>query len=165
VRQSSPAEPPPDPATRVEHALAIAYRYIDRREHSVEEVRRHLEAKGVQPQTTDEVLRMLGDQGQLDDARFARLFAEDKRALEGWGSERIRRGLIGRGIEWAVAEAALTGEDAESELDRAVALLRRRYGAPPDDRRERERALGLLLRKGYEGELALDALAAFARGE
>jgi regulatory protein len=165
VRQSSPAEPPPDPATRVEHALAIAYRYIDRREHSVEEVRRHLEAKGVQPQTTDEVLRMLGDQGQLDDARFARLFAEDKRALEGWGSERIRRGLIGRGIEWTVAEAALTGEDAESELDRAVALLRRRYGAPPDDRRERERALGLLLRKGYEGELALDALAAFARGE
>jgi len=163
VRQSSSAEPAQDPATRVEHALAIAYRYIDRREYSVEEVRRHLDAKAVQPQTIEEILRLLGAQGQLDDARFARLFAEDKRELEGWGAERIRRGLIGRGIEPEVAEAALAGADADSELDRAVALLRSRYGAPPGDRRERERALGVLLRKGYESELALDALAAFAR--
>jgi regulatory protein len=165
VRQSSPAEPAQDPATRVEHALAFAYRYIDRREHSVEEVRRHLEAKGVQPQTVEEVLRLLGERGQLDDARFACLFAEDKRELEGWGAERIRRGLIGRGIEREVAETALAGADAESELDRAVALLRRRFQSPPADRRERERALGVLVRKGYESELALDALAAFARGE
>lgn len=165
MRQSSSAEPAQDPATRVEHALAIAYRYIDRRERSVEEVRRHLDAKGVQPQTTEEVLRLLGEQGRLDDARFARLFAEDKRELEGWGAERIRRGLIGRGIEREVAEAALAAADAESELDRAVALLRRRYGTPPDNRRERERAFGVLLRKGYESELALDALAAFARDE
>ena len=163
--QSSPAKPAPDSATRVEPALALAYRYIDRREHSVEEVRRHLDAKGVAPQAVDEVLRLLVEQGQLDDARFARLFAEDKRALEGWGAERIRRGLIGRGIEREVAEAALAGADAESELDRALALLRHRFQTPPGDRREREQALGVLLRKGYERELALDALAAFARGE
>jgi len=119
----------------------------------------------VQPQTVEEVLRLLGEQGQLDDARFARLFAEDKRELEGWGVERIRRGLIGRGIEREVAETALAGADAESELDRAVALLRRRFQSPPADRRERERALGVLVRKGYESELALDAVAAFARGE
>ena len=35
----------------------------------------------------------------------------------------------------------------------------------PADRRERERALGVLLRKGYESELALDALSAYARGD
>jgi hypothetical protein len=35
----------------------------------------------------------------------------------------------------------------------------------PADRRERERALGVLLRKGYESELALDALHAYARGD
>ena len=53
----------------------------------------------------------------------------------------------------------------ESELDRALELLRRRFPTPPEDRRERERALGVLLRKGYESELALDALAAHTRGE
>ncbi|HWK16233.1 MAG TPA: RecX family transcriptional regulator, partial [Solirubrobacteraceae bacterium] len=97
--QSSSAGPARDPAARVELALALAYRYIDRRERSVEEVRRHLDAKGVQPQTTADVVRLLGEQGQLDDVRFARLFAEDKRELEGWGAERIRRGLIGRGVD------------------------------------------------------------------
>jgi regulatory protein len=43
--------------------------------------------------------------------------------------------------------------------------LRRRFPEPPEDRRERNRALGMLMRKGYESELALDALAAYARGD
>jgi regulatory protein len=53
----------------------------------------------------------------------------------------------------------------QSELDRALGLLRRRFPDPPQDRRDRNRALGMLLRKGYESELALDALAAYARGD
>ena len=35
--------------------------------------------------------------GALDDARFARRFAEDKRELRGWGPERIREALAERG--------------------------------------------------------------------
>ena len=46
-----------------------------------------------------------------------------------------------------------------------VAVVRRRFPDPPEDRRDRNRALGMLLRKGYESELALDALAAHARGD
>ncbi len=42
-------------------------------------------------------------------------------------------------------------------------LLEQRVQPPPRDRRARERALGVLLRKGYEPELALDALSAYAR--
>jgi SOS response regulatory protein OraA/RecX len=50
-------------------------------------------------------------------------------------------------------------EDGGGELLRAVGVLVRRFGRAPVDRRERERALGVLLRKGYDSELALDALA------
>jgi regulatory protein len=94
---------------------------------------------------------------------------EDKRELEQWGSDRIRRTLLARGIDRALIEDVLT-EGAStggvgSELDRALAVLRQRFAIPPQGRRERERALGLLLRKGYEPELALDALYAHARGE
>ncbi|MGI9185853.1 MAG: hypothetical protein ACR2GZ_13000 [Solirubrobacteraceae bacterium] len=53
----------------------------------------------------------------------------------------------------------------QTELDRALALLRRRFPMPPRERRERDRALGALIRKGFESELALDALSAYARGE
>ena len=36
-------------------------------------------------------------------------------------------------------------------------------GRPPDSDRERDRALGLLARRGYELELAYDAVRAFER--
>jgi regulatory protein len=121
----------------------------------------------------DAVVEELLAEGALDDRRFARLFIQDKRELEQWGSDRIRRGLEARGIERELAEEALAGAgdsdsegaDAEDdELARAVSLLRRRFAAPPRERRERERALGVLLRKGYEYELALDAIRADCAG-
>jgi regulatory protein len=155
----------------LQRARELSYAFLNRRDRTVSEVSLHLERKGVSPELVEHVVRELCEQGLLDDARFARLFVSDKRELEQWGSERIRRGLISRGIERGLAEAALSssggaGEAEErepSELERALELLRRRYPSPPEDRRERERALGALLRKGYESDLALDALSAYAR--
>jgi regulatory protein len=159
---------------QLQRALDLAYAHINRRDRTVSEVRAHLERKGIVEPLRHAAIQTLSEQGFIDDERFARLFVSDKRELEQWGSERIRRGLIARGIERELADAALADAalaetatadvEQESELDRALALLRRRFPTPPEDRRERERALGVLLRKGYESELALDALAAHARG-
>jgi regulatory protein len=156
---------------QLQRALDTAYALINRRDRTVGEVRVQLERKGVAEHLREAAVRTLSEQGFLDDERFARLFVSDKRELEQWGNERIRRGLLARGIERELADAALAqagadgDDDGENELDRALALLRRRFPRPPEDRRERDRALGVLLRKGYESELALDALAAHARGE
>ncbi len=152
-----------------QRALELGYAFLNRRDRTVSEVARHLERKSVGPELIQQTIRELSEQGVLDDSRFARLFVSDKRELEQWGSERIRRGLLSRGIERELAEASLAcfgeADDGEpSELERALELLRRRYPAPPEHPRERERALGVLLRKGYESELALDALSAYARG-
>jgi regulatory protein len=155
---------------QLQRATDLGYAFLDRRDRTVSEVRRHLERQGVRAELTEASIAMLTDRGVLNDTRFARLFVADKRELEQWGSERIRRGLLARGIERDLVEATLepTRDDepaAETELDRALTLLRRRYPSPPSDQRERERALGVLLRKGYETELALDALANYARGD
>jgi regulatory protein len=162
-------------------ALEFAYRYLNRRERTTDEVRRHLEAKGVQTALADQALAALTEQGVLDDARFVRLFVQDKRELEQWGAERIRRGLVARGVDRDLVEDVLAeaaeqagaktiadgGSDCEArpetELDRALQLLRRRFSIPPRDRRERDRALGILIRKGYDPELAVDALAVYRR--
>src|SRR5205814_820301 len=61
-----------------------------------------------------------------------------------------------------VAEAAVA-QGAEHELGVAVELLRRRFPAPPETDRDRERALGLLVRRGYDLELAYDAVRALGR--
>ena len=115
----------------------------------------------------------LSDSGYLDDARYAHLFAQDKRELEQWGSGRIRRALLARGVDTDLIEAALreaapdASEDATSpphrELGRALVLLERRFPDPPRDRRERQRALGVLIRRGYDPELATEAVAAHSR--
>lgn len=147
---------------RLEQALSAAYRYLNPRERTKAEVRAHLQGKGIEPRDVDRSIDILAEQGQLDDARFARLFIEDKRELEGWGSERIRRSLIGRGVGPELVERALVEEDPADDMDRALALLRRRFPSPPANRRDRERALGVLVRKGYDTGLALDVIADYA---
>jgi regulatory protein len=148
----------------VEQALAIAYRYLNHRERTESEVRGRLErADGVEPRDLEQAIAILLEQGYLDDARFARLFAQDKRELDQWGSDRIRQALHARGVRSELVEEAIAAQPGESEIERALAVLRRRFPSPAGDRRERERALGMLLRKGYDSELALDAIAAHSR--
>ncbi len=163
-----PHEPSTGDATR---ALALAYAYLNRRERTTSEVRGHLSGKGFDTAAIEEALTELVEQGTLDDTRFARLFTADKRELERWGTERIRRTLLGRGLDPETISAALLDDDGDEgrsfagELGRALELLRRRFPSPPESRRDRDRALGMLVRKGYELELALDALAVYAHGE
>jgi regulatory protein len=130
-------------------------------------VRARLERAGVDPRDVEQAIAILLEQGYLDDSRFARLFAQDKRELDQWGSDRIRQALRGHGVASELVEEALGGQpgesETESEIDRALTLLRRRFPSPVGDRRERERALGMLLRKGYDSDLALDAITAHTR--
>jgi regulatory protein len=150
--------------TAVDRALGLAYRFLGRRERTSHELRAHLAAKGCEPDHVEDALATLREQGYLDDERFARLYVEDKRALEGWGRERIARGLRERGLDRELVDAALGGDHGhDQELEQALELLRRRCPTPPADGRARERALGILVRKGYDAELALDALTAYMR--
>lgn len=160
-----PEAPPREAGTEdpLQHALGIALKYLNRRDRTMHEVRVRLERSAVDESVAREVIAQLTDQRFLDDARFARLFAEDKRTLEAWGNERIERGLRARGISAELVQEAIGLACGESELDRALTLLRRRFPAAPENRRDRDRALGVLLRKGYDSELALDALAAHRR--
>ncbi len=154
------------PATaedRLQHALDLAYRYLGRRDRTILEMRRHLEGKRVEPSAIDAALRELQDSGYLDDARYAQRFAEDRRELDDWGADRIARRLQAAGVGEDEVAAALGGRDAHSERDAAVALLRRKLRVAPDSDRERERALGILVRKGYALDLAYEAVRAFER--
>jgi regulatory protein len=93
----------------------------------------------------------------LDDARFAERFAEDRRSLSGWGPERIEQELARRGIATELIETALAQRSREDELVAARSLLADRFAALEDDR-ARNRAWQLLVRRGFDTELAYDAV-------
>jgi len=141
----------------------VAYRQLGRRDRTVAELRWYLRRRELDPAAVEGAIAVLTEQGYLDDARYAMRFAEDRRTLDGWGAERIARRLEEAGVAPEAIAAALAGQDSDDELEAAIALLRRRLTRPPADDRGRERALGLLVRRGYALELAYDAIRAFER--
>jgi regulatory protein len=144
-------------------ALELAVGHLGRRDRTEAEVRRHLAAKEIGDGATDAAVTELVRLGYLDDARYARTFAEDRRALDNWGSERIERRLLELGVDRDLVADAVAARGGAEELDAALDLLRRRCREVPTNERERERALAMLVRKGYDLELAYDAVRAFER--
>jgi regulatory protein len=147
-----------DPEARLQHARDVAWRALNRRERTVAELARHLAAKRVEPDAIEAVVCELCEQGYLDDSSYAQRFAEDRRRLDGWGADRIERRLLSLGVDREIVAAAVAAQEPGEELDAALAILARRFPEPPATPRERDRALGVLVRKGYSLELAHDAL-------
>ena len=152
---TAPAAPEVDP---VERARALAWRSLNKRDRTVDEVGGMLLGKRVEPAVADQVVTELIELGYLDDARYAERFAEDRRSLDAWGSDRIARRLRELGVDPEAIAAAVAAQEPQEDLAAARELLRLRCPAQPTTRAERDRALGILVRRGYAPELALDAL-------
>ncbi len=164
--------------------FGVAYAFLNRRERTEAEVRARLERADVRPDEIEMVIAELLEFGYVDDARYARLFTEDKRTLQAWGNDRIARALRERGVARELIARALADEGGsgvgaqtsaqggepevealapESELDRALAWLQRRFPAGPAEPRDRERAFAALARRGYDSETASDAVREWSR--
>ena len=141
----------------------MAGRALSVRDRSVVELRKYLEGKRVEPDLIDDVVADLERTGVLDDARYAERLTEDRRLLMGWGPERIEQDLLRRGIAPELIESALGRRSREDELTAACGLLSERFPAPLKDDRARNRAWQLLVRRGYDAELAYDAVRTYAR--
>jgi regulatory protein len=146
-----------------ERAIQLAHRAVGRRERTVAELRTCLERKRVEPGAIDDAVAELTEAGLLDDARYAQAFADDKRYLDRWGSERIARELQRRGIAPDLIESVLSDRSRDAELESALVLLAQRAPTVSDDR-ERDRAWRLLIRRGYEIELAYEAVRRHEQG-
>ena len=143
--------------------MDLAYRAVASRDRTEAELRAFLERKRVEPAAIDAAVADLRQAGYVDDARYARRFAEDKRSIERWGSERIERDLQRRGVAAELIGRALAREKPGDELATARLLLAERFRAGLPDERSRDRAWRMLVRRGYEPELAYDAVRAHER--
>jgi regulatory protein len=135
----------------------LALKALSYKERTEAELRGWLAERGVEEAEIEEVIALLIEAGAIDDASFARRYAEDKRQLAGWGPDRISTALAGRGVADEHIDAALGVENEDAQLERAVTLLGAR-GVHCGSERERKRALGLLVRRGYSLELAYEAV-------
>jgi regulatory protein len=135
---------------------------LRRRERATAELCAWLAARGHGQEEIEEAIGRLTEVGELDDERFACRYAQDKRDLRGWGAERIREALASRGVAPAFVEVALEADSHGAQVGRASDLLALR-GQPLDADTDRARALGYLTRRGYDYEVAHEAIRAAAR--
>jgi regulatory protein len=143
-------------------AFEVALAALRRKERTSAELDGWLRQRGYAGEEVDATVSGLTEAGELDDERFALRYAQDKRELRGWGAERIREALAARKVPSALIEVALEAEPRDAAVDRATELLTRR-GRPVGNDAERSRALGFLTRRGYEYEVAYEAVRIAAR--
>lgn len=145
-----------------DEAFERALEALSHKERTAAELGAWLAARRISLAEIETVIERLTACGALDDEAFAHRYAADKRDLRGWGPERIRESLAGRGLDRELIDAALAGDPREDQLARAVEMLERR-GETPADEASRARALGFLARRGYDSDLAYDAVRHFER--
>jgi len=134
-------------------AFGIALKALSRRDHSEAEIRRALQRRGISSGAVDHVVAGLLEAGYLDDARFARTFAESSlRNGRGYGF-RIRLDLLRRGVAENIIEDSLGALGAEYEESALIRdLLAKKY---PDfdplmaDDRQKRRVAGYFQRRGF----------------
>jgi len=131
---------------------ARALKHLVRREHSRAELARKLAPFVESAEILEGVLRELESRKQLSNERFA-----EQRAhvlARKYGAAKIRQDLKSRGIAAEVIDRIST----EGELERARAILQRKYRDPVLTREERARRARFLQGRGFSHEAIRRAL-------
>ncbi len=124
-----------------------ALRYLARREHSRAELARKLAPHAESPQAIQTVLDELASRKQLSDERYAD--ARTHWLSRKYGAAKIRQDLKAHGV----AEAVINRVSAEGDLDKARAILARKYREPAATREERARRARFLQSRGFSYEI------------
>ena len=143
-------------------ALNKAVAFLAVRPRSRREVEQKLQSKDYMERAIELVLFKLEKEKLLDDAAFAREWAQARNHRH-LGKARIIQELRQKGISRAVAEKAcadLPQEEQESQAAQLAGKLLRRYAAEPDEAKAVQKILAAMERRGFPYEEASDALQA-----
>jgi regulatory protein len=135
-----------------EELKARALRYLVRREHSRAELARKLAPHAESTQAIEAVLDLLLSRKQQSDERFA---SERARVLSRkYGAAKIRQDLRARGI----ADEVLDRVSTDGELERARAILQRKFRLKSENRQEQAKRARFLQGRGFSYDVIKKAL-------
>lgn len=148
-------------AADTEGAVRAALRALELRPHASTDLGRRLVRRGHPREAVAAALEEVTRLGLLDDAAFARGYAES-RAARGRGPARIRRDLASMGVPREEVDAAVAAQWPDGTEDPALplALAARRAGQLGSLPRpvKRRRLLAYLLRRGFSPRVIHDVV-------
>jgi regulatory protein len=112
-----------------------AYIFLGRRLHSSRELKLKLLKGKYDKALIEEVLDYLKDKKLIDDYEFAKQYVEEKIRTKSWGRNKLRSGLIQKGVSLEIIDIILDEIDFSPEAN-AMALA--------------EKKLKLLLKRNYD---------------
>jgi regulatory protein len=137
---------------------ARALRLLARREHTRQELEDKLAPHAAASGDLQGLIEGLKRKNQLSEERFAE--ARARSLSRKYGAARIRRDLEAKGVP---AELVARFSSSEDELQRARAILERKYRAPADTRAEKAKRMRFLQSRGFSSEIIFKLLS--ARGD
>lgn len=153
-----------------QRATEAAVRYLSLRPRSTREIRDYLHRKGYSPETVETAVGRLTERGYLDDAEFARWWAENRSQFRPRGPHLLRQELRLKGIATTTVDDTLAAQAETVDTDaQALALARNKLrtlhksGLEPDV--IARRLSGLLSRRGYGYDTVRTVLRTLRNGD
>jgi len=141
---------------QLKKAREYAFLLLRHRPRSISEFKEKLERRGFNKDISDVLAADFKKRGLLDDARFARMWLEDRMLLKPMGKLRLRQELKNKGIsEFDIEDAissAMSGFD-EYEAAKTLAQKRLKSITGPDKIAIKRRLFGFLQRRGFSYEV------------
>ncbi len=132
-----------------------AYALLRQRPRSEFEIRDRLKIKGYSEEVIESVVEGLRRAGEIDDARFAKLWVDERMRLNPAGDVVLRHELKSKGLPAQLIEAVLDEKNKNyDEYEIAVSMAGDRFGRLKklDRKKALKRLYDFLLRRGFKYE-------------
>lgn len=145
--------------------LKKVLRYCAYQDRCTQEVRNKLATFDMPDSEKAKILKLLVDEGYLDDERYASTFVRSKIHLKKWGVNKIRMSLRMKGISDEIISNALSEIDPEIYREELIKVLKAKKINESDPYKKKAKLAQYAIQKGYEPSLVWDALRHFDRSE
>ena len=137
-------------------ALNNAYCLLRQRPRSEQEICKRLRLKGYEDDIVNEVVLALKKSGELDDAKFAKLWVDARVSFNPMGEIALRRELKAKGVSDAIIDVTLAEcLKTYDEYEVALKMAGEQFGrfAKLDKRKAMKRLYDFLARRGFKFEI------------
>ena len=143
--------------------LKKVLRYCAYQDRCTQEVRIKLATFDMPDSEKGKIMKLLVDEGYLDDERYASTFVRSKIHLKKWGVNKIKMSLKMKGINDEIIDDALSEIDHEIYKDELIKVLKAKKINESDPYKKKAKLAQYAIQKGYEPSLVWDVIRNFDR--
>lgn len=150
-------------ADELQRCYAESIRYLSRRMRTQHEISSHLQEKGWEDDTIQEVTKRLQREKLIDDALYALEWTRQRVKNRGKGKMWVRQELRQKGVPKPLVEEALSSLGEEDEFISALELGAKKWRQIKGETLEKRRKTGaFLMRRGFSGSIASRVLSSLS---